>query len=166
MTQNGYEQQITAVSSSFTTTGSASSVSVVLPTTAGYSWNVYLDTATSPAHLGASSSGPNSGPLAGQAVNLAGGSTAIITAVGSARIPPANPATGVTVFPTFIFGESAYGQVMLDDPKFTYLDKADKSDQLNQLRVVGWKVMYGTLLQNQNFFMRIESSSAFSASFG
>ena len=37
---------------------------------------------------------------------------------------------------------------------------------LNQLRVVGWKVFYGTIIENQQFFARIESTSAFSASFG
>jgi len=32
--------------------------------------------------------------------------------------------------------------------------------------VVGWKVMYGTIILNQQFFMRLESTSAFSATFG
>lgn len=166
VTQNGYETRVGAVSGAISVTGSAASISVTTPNVAGYTWNVYLDTVTSPAHLGQTSGGPNSGPLAGQAVQLAGNTTYVITSVGSARVPPAAPAAGVTVFPTFIFGKSAYGQVMLDDPKFTYLQTADKSDPLNQLRVVGWKCMYGTILLNQNFFMRIESSSAFSASFG
>jgi N4-gp56 family major capsid protein len=48
----------------------------------------------------------------------------------------------------------------------TYLKEADKSDPLNQLRVVGWKAYYGTLIENQQFFMRIESASAFNATFG
>ena len=60
----------------------------------------------------------------------------------------------------------AYGQVMLDDVKFTYLTGADKSDPINQLRVVGWKCFYGPLIQNVQFAMRIESTSAFSATFG
>jgi hypothetical protein len=46
------------------------------------------------------------------------------------------------------------------------LKTADKSDPLNQLRVIGWKVFYGTLIQQQLFFMRIESCSAFSSTFG
>ena len=70
------------------------------------------------------------------------------------------------MYPTFVFGRGAYGQVVLDEIKYTYLDKADKSDPLNQLRVVGWKCMYGTILLNVQFFMRIESTSAFSATFG
>jgi hypothetical protein len=56
--------------------------------------------------------------------------------------------------------------VVLDEIKYTYLDKADKSDPHNQLRVVGWKVMYGTILLNTLFYGRIESTSAFSSSFG
>jgi hypothetical protein len=50
--------------------------------------------------------------------------------------------------------------------QFTYLKAADKSDPLNQLRVIGWKCFYGMLIQNQQFFMRIESTSNFSATFG
>ncbi len=81
-------------------------------------------------------------------------------------MPPAAPATGVTVYPTFIFGRGAYAQVVLDNVKFTYLKEADKSDALNQLRVLGWKNFYGTLIQNSQFFMRIESTSAFNLTFG
>jgi hypothetical protein len=166
VTQNGYEQRVGIVSAGISVTGPNGSISVTTPNVAGFTWNVYLSTSTSPANLGATSGGPNSGPLAGQAVQLNGNTTYVITNVGSARVPPAAPAAGVSVFPTFIIGKSAYGQVMLDDPKFSYLSGGDKSDPLNQLRVVGWKVMYGTILLNQNFFMRIESSSAFSATFG
>ena len=55
--------------------------------------------------------------------------------------------------------------VMLDDVTYTYLKDADKSDPLNQLRVVGYKLYYGTLLSNVQFFARIESVSGNSASF-
>ena len=164
--QNGYEQRIYQVSGGISVTGPNGSISVTVPTLAGYTFNVYVGTSTSPTNLGLSTSGPTSGPLAGNAVQVASGSTIVITGTGASRTPPAAPATGVTVFPTFIIGKNAYGQVMLDDPKFTYLKTADKSDPLNQLRIVGWKCMYGTLIENQNFFMRIESSSNFSASFG
>ena len=95
-----------------------------------------------------------------------GGQTVTITGLGVSQIPPAAPGTGVTVYPNFIFGRGAYGQVMLDDTKFTYLKEADKSDPLNQLRVVGWKTFYGTIFLNQQFMMRIESTSAFNATFG
>jgi hypothetical protein len=102
---------------------------------------------------------PNTGPLAG-------GTTVTITGIGAFQVPPAVPGTGVTVYPNFIFGRGSYGQVMLDDVKFTYLKDADKSDPINQLRVVGWKCFYGTLIQNVQFAMRIESTSAFNSTFG
>ena len=110
--------------------------------------------------------GPSVGPYAGQATQLAPGQTVTITDIGVAQIPPAAPNTGITVYPTFIFGRGSYGQVQLDSTKFTYLKDADKSDILNQLRIVGWKTYYGTLIQNNLFFMRIESTSAFSITFG
>ena len=166
--QNGYEQRIYQASTGVVISGGSGNGSITLttPTLAGYTFNVYCDTVAAPVHLGLSASGPTSGSLAGQAVQVAGTTAVTITGVGAARTPPAAPATGVTVFPTFVFGKGAYGQVMLDDAKFTYLKTADKSDPLNQLRVVGWKVMYGTIILNQQFFMRIESTSAFSSTFG
>lgn len=168
-TQNQYESQIYQLSGNIAVTGPNGSISVNLPSLAGYTFNVYItNTATSatPVNLGLTASGPTSGPLQGQAVQLTGGTTVVITGTGSAQVPPAAPATGVTVYPSFIFGRGAYGQVKLDDVKFTYLKEADKSDPLNQLRVVGWKCFYGTLISNQNFFMRIESASSFNSTFG
>ena len=140
-----------------------------MPSTTGYTYSVYLTAAggTQPIQLGLSTSGPVTGPLAGQATQLPAGATVIITGPGVYAIPPAAPATATgSVYPTFIFGRGAYAQVKLDGIKTTYLKEADKSDPLNQLRVVGWKTMYGTLIKNQNFFLRIESTSAFNATFG
>ena len=165
-TQNQFESQLYQVSSSMSVTGPNGSISVTLPSTAGYTYNVYVGTANTTLNLGLTTSGPTVGPQAGQAVQLAAGATVVITGVGAAQTPPAVPGTGFTVYPTYIIGRGAYGQVMLDDARFTYLKEADKSDPLNQLRVVGWKCFYGTLIQNQQFFMRIESLSAFSSTFG
>ena len=165
-TQNQYESYIAQVSTSISVTGPNGSISVVTPNVAGYTFNVYVGTTTSPANLGVSASGPTTGPLAGQAVQLPANTTVVITGTGLAQTPPPAPATGITVYPSFIFGRGAYGQVVLDDIKYTYLDKADKSDPHNQLRVVGWKVMYGTIILNNLFFCRIESTSAFSTTFG
>jgi len=143
-------------------------ISVVLPALAGYTFNVYVSAAgsTTPVNLGLSTAGPTTGPMQGQATQLAPGTTVTITGPGAAQVPPAAPATGITVYPTFIFGRGAYGQVVLDDVKFSYLKDADKSDPINQLRIVGWKAMYGTLISNQQFAMRIESTSAFNLNFG
>jgi N4-gp56 family major capsid protein len=100
--------------------------------------------------------------MAGQATQLASGSTVVITGVGASQVPPAAPATGVSVYPTFVFGENAYGAVELDSAKFEYLKEADKSDPHNQLRLISWKIFYGMMILNQAFMMRIETGSAFS----
>lgn len=165
-TQNQYESQIYQVSAGTAVVGPNGSVQVTLPTLSGYTFNVYIGTSNAPVNLGLSPQGPSVGPLQGQAVQLSGGQVVTITGLGAFQIPPAAPATGVTVYPNYIFGRGAYGQVMLDDVKFTYLKDADKSDPINQLRVVGWKCFYGTLIQNVQFAMRIESTSAFNSTFG
>jgi len=165
-TQNQYESRIYQVSGSVSVTGPNGSISVVLPALTGFTFNVYVGTTTSPSNLGLCAAGPTQGPLAGQATQLAPNQTVVITGTGVAQTPPAAPATGLTVYPTFIIGRGAYGQVVLDNAKFSYLKDADKSDPLNQLRVIGWKVFYGTLIENQQFFARIESVSAYSATFG
>lgn len=159
--QTSVEQRIYQVSAVVTTTGSTSSISVVLPTLANYVFNVYIGTSTSPTNLGLTASGPSVGSFAGQATQLASGATVVITGIGAAQTPPAAPATGVYVFPTFIIGRNAYGQVLLENKQFYYLKDADKSDPLNQTRVVGWKVFYGSIITNQSFMTRIEASSQF-----
>jgi len=156
------EQQIYQVSGSISVTGPTGSISVVLPTKPGYVFNVYIGTTSSPANLGLSASGPTTGPLAGQATQLPSGATVIITGIGAAQTPPAAPATGVTVFPTIYIGNHSYGQVILENPEFIYLTGPDKSDPLNQTRVVSWKMFYGSIILNQAYFARVESSSAFS----
>lgn len=160
--QSSVEQKIYQVSSSVSVTGPTGSIAVTLPTLPGYIFNIYIGTSTSPTNLGVCLAGPSSGPLAGQAVQLQGGTTAIITAVGAAQTPPAAPATGVNVFPTIFIGMDAYGQVMLDDVKYSYLSNPDKSDPQNQTRVVAWKMMYGTIILNNAYMARVESGSAFS----
>jgi len=169
-TQNQYESQIWTVTASTAITGPNGSIALTTPNTAGFTYNVYitgpnLQTQT-PVNLGVSAQGPVTGPFAGQAIQLPPNTLVTITAIGTPQVPPAAPGSGITVYPTFIFGRGAYGQLKLDDVRFTYLKDADKSDPLNQLRVVGWKVFYGTLIENQQFFMRIESTSAFSVTFG
>lgn len=165
-TQNQYESRIYQVSAGIAVTGPNGSVSVTLPNLAGFTFNVYIGLTTSPANLGLCAAGPTTGPLAGQATQLAGNQSVIITGTGVAQTPPAAPATGVTVYPTFVIGRGAYGQVVLDDVKFSYLPGADKSDPLNQKRIVGWKCFYGTIILNQTFFARIESSVSTTGTFG
>ena len=165
-TQNQYESQIYQVSGALNVPALGGSIDVTLPANPGFTYSVYIGLTASPVNLGVTTAGPAVGPYAGQATQLAPGQTVTITNIGLAQTPPAAPLTGLTVYPTFIFGRGSYGQVQLDGTRFTYLKEADKSDPLNQLRIVGWKTYYGTLIQNNLFYMRIESTSAFSITFG
>jgi N4-gp56 family major capsid protein len=163
--QTNVEQQIYQASAQVAVVGPNASIQVTLPVLANYVFSVYIGTTAAPANLGLSASGPVTGPLAGNAVTLAGNQTVTITGIGTAQVPPAAPATGVTVVPTFWLGRDAYGQVLLDNVKYTYLSEADKSDPLNQIRVAGWKGMYGTIILNQAFFARTEAGTAFTGSY-
>jgi hypothetical protein len=164
--QNQYESRIHQVSGNISVTGPTGSISVTTPNVPGFTFNVYIGTTSSPGNLGLSASGPTSGPMQGQAVQLPANTVVIITGIGLAQSPPAAPATGITVYPTFVFGKGAYAQVVLDEVEIIWNDKPDKGDPLNQLRVIGWKCLYGTLLKNNAFMMRIESVSAFNTTFG
>ena len=164
-TQNQYESQIYQTQTVAVTTGG---FSLTTPNVAGYTYSVYLGSPagnTSPANIGLSASGPNSGPMAGQAVQLPANTLATITGVGLTQVPPPAPANGVQAYPTFVFGRGAYAQVTLKDVEWTGLFTADKSDALNQQRVVGWKAFYGTLLKNVQFAAIIWSTATNSGAF-
>jgi N4-gp56 family major capsid protein len=160
--QTSVEQNIYQVSAATAAVvGTNGSVSVTLPNLPNYVFNVYIGTTAAPTNLGLSALGPTVGAMAGQAVQLAGNQTVVITGIGASQTPPAAPATGVTVFPTIFIGNHSYGQVLLENPEFHYLTGADKSDPNNQLRIVSWKLFYGSIILNQAFLARVESSSAF-----
>jgi N4-gp56 family major capsid protein len=165
--QTSVEQQIYQVSNAISVTGPTGSISVVLPQLAGYVFNIYIGTSATPSNL-ATAIGlgvPATGPLAGQATQLLPNQTVTLTGIGVAQTPPAAPATGVSVFPTIYIGNHSYGQVLLENPEFHYLTGPDKSDPLNQTRVVSWKVFYGSIILNQAFLARVEAGSAFSTTF-
>jgi N4-gp56 family major capsid protein len=163
--QTQYETVIYAADGGTAVTGPNGSIDITVPATAGYTYNVYIGTTSSPVNLGVSTAGPTSGPLAGQATQIAPGATITITDIGVSQVPPAPVADGVTVYPTYILGRGAYGQIELKGVQHTYLDEPDKSDPLNQLLTAGWKVFYGSLILNNTFMARVESGSAFPSSF-
>lgn len=164
--QNQYESRIYQVSTGQSVTGPTGSITVTTPNIAGYTFNAYIGTSASPTNVALSASGPTSGPMTGQAVQLPANTAVVLTAVGLAQTPPAAPTTGVTVYPTFIFGEGAFGVVELSDVEHFYLNKAEKVDPQNQLRIISWKAYLGAMLLNTQFMARIESTSAFSATYG
>ena len=163
-TQNQYESYVAQVSTTITLLANGS-MTLTTPSTAGYTYNVYVGTTTSPTNLGLSSQGPTSGPMQGQAVQLPPSTVVTITGVGIFQVPPAAPATGVSVYPTYIIGKGYFANVKLKDVEVFWLDKPDKVDIANQLRIISWKAFWGECIKNQLFGARIESASAFSASF-
>lgn len=165
-TQNQYESLIYVVSAAISVTGPSGSITFTTPSTAGFTWNAYIGTTTSPTNLATSPQGPTQGPLTGQAVQLPGNTAITLTAIGAAQTPPAPAPAGIPVYPTFFFGRGAYGIVTLDQVRTSFLTEADKSDPLNQLRVLGWKVLYGTILLNNTFMLRTEATSAYSSTLG
>lgn len=172
----GYERIIHQSSGNISmTSGQAMSVTLPAATVAGYTFNCYLSAAagTTPSTLALCATGPTTGAFAGYATQLPGSTTVTLTGPGPtvaslqasatpSLIAPLPPATGVTVYPSFFIAKGAYGQVTLDSAHFEYLKDADKSDPHNQLRVISWKIFYGTMILNQAFFLRFESGSNYS----
>jgi hypothetical protein len=167
-TQNNYESRIYQVSSSISVTGPNGSITLTTPNISGFTFNVYVGTTSSPSNLGMSVSGPSSGAMAGQAVQLPPNTAITITATGLAQTPPAAPATGVTVYPVYIFGEDAFGVIELEGGgvDWSYLNQAEKADPNNQLRIVAWKTWQGAMILNSQFCAKIECASAFGPTFG
>jgi N4-gp56 family major capsid protein len=160
------ESQIYAVSAGTAVTGPTGSVTITMPATTGFTYSVYIGTTTSPTNLALSASGPTSGLYAGQATQLAPGAVVVLTGTGLFQPPPAAPAAGVTVYPTLVFGSEYWACLELEDVTWTSLFEADKSDPLNQLRIVGYKFFQGFIITNQQFGARIESSVSNSGAFG
>ena len=167
--QKQYETVIYQIDGGTSTGSGGNSLTITVPSTAGYVYSVYVGTSnTALTNLGATNSllAPSTGPYAGVATQLPPGTTVTLTGLANAQTPPAAPGTGLTIFPTFVIGRDYYTMIDLDGTKMTYLTTADKSDPLNQLRVIGWKKFFGMMLSNQQFGSRIESVSAFTATFG
>jgi len=63
----------------------------------------------------------------------------------------------------FVFGRECVGTIKLAGsnsplkPQLIYNDKADKSDPLNQFRIVGWKAYYASMVLNAKFGVLIKS---------
>jgi N4-gp56 family major capsid protein len=166
---NQYESYICQVDSAVTTSGTQNAITYVLPSTPGYLYSVYIGTSAagiSSLALTSSTAAPQSGPYTGVATQIAPGTTILLTGIGPQQVPPQAPATGLSVYPTFVFGRDYYSMISLSGLEMFYLKNADKADILNQKRVIGWKKFWGMVITNQQFGARIEGVSNFTATFG
>lgn len=164
--QNFYESQIYQLSTDISVT--TGGISLTTPNTPGFTYAVYVGVGSgaSPTNLGLTTAGPTTGPYQGQAINLPPNTAVTITGLGLVQIPPAAPATGLTVFRTFVFGRNAFACLKLKSVEWNRLYTADKSDPHNQLRVIGWKYFEGWTILNQQFLAGIESVASNTGAFG
>jgi N4-gp56 family major capsid protein len=81
-------------------------------------------------------------------------------------IPPAAPTSGITVYPVFIFGQEAFASLKLEGVQWLRPTGADKADQLDLMRVIGWKVMEGWTILDQRKMARIECAASNNGAFG
>ncbi|RJQ38849.1 MAG: N4-gp56 family major capsid protein [Dehalococcoidia bacterium] len=163
-----FESEIHQAESGVAVTGPNGSINVTLPAAPGFTYNIYISApgGSTTNNLATSPQGPLSGTYLGQATRLQGGQTVTLTGIGLAQVPPAAPATGITVYPTYFIGKGAYAQVVLDDVRVKVLAEPDKSDAHNQLRVIAWKVFYAMFLKQPQFLVRLESVSSNAGVFG
>jgi hypothetical protein len=166
--QNFYESRIYQLSNDISVT--TGGITVTVPSTAGFTYAIYVGVGTGaqPVNLGltANAAAPTSGPYSGHAIQLPPGTVCVVTGLGLYQIPPSAPATGVTVYRTYVFGQEAFATLKLDNVQWFKLSDADKSDPLNQLRSWGYKFMEGWVVLNQRFVAAMESTASSTGAFG
>lgn len=126
-------------------------VRVTAPSTAGYTYNIYVGTASGTTYLVTTGVAPS-------------GTYDIAAAPGAGTTNPPLAATGVTVHVSWVMGKEAFTSVELDGMSLqTYVTPRGPSDSdpLAQRRKIGWKLMFKAVINNQNFMRRIESGSAY-----
>ena len=160
-----YESRIYQLSADVSVT--TGGITLTTPSTPGFTYAVYVGvgSAAAPQNLGLTTSGPSVGPYQGQAIQIPPSTSVTITGLGLTQLPPAAPATGVTVYPTFIFGQKAFACLKLEGVQWLRPSGADKSDQLDQLRVIGYKFMEGWTILDQRFMARIETTASNTGAF-
>ena len=154
-----YERRISIESANIAVTGATGIITVVLPSSTNYTYDLYMrdDTASAVSYLVAGAS------------RLAAGSTFIITTEPSSgpSVPAAvGNSAGDEVFVSFIFGEDAFFTVELSGMSTqSYITPKgpEWSNPLDQGRKVGSKVCWKCGILDPNFYCRIESNSRYSA---
>ena len=155
-----YESRIYQLSTDVSVT--TGGITLTMPSTPGFTYAVYVGVGSGalPTNLGLTTSGPTSGSFQGQAIEIAPSTVVTITGLGAAMIPPPAPATGVTVYPVYIFGREAFASLELENVQWLRPTGPDKADQLDQLRVIGYKFMEGWTILDQRKMARIECAAS------
>jgi len=147
----GFETIISQQTSSTTGAGATNKLTITMPATAGYTYNVYAGTVSGTLFLSSSGNAPSA-------------VVDILTVPVAGQLAPAPPATGVVVHITWVFGQEAFSVVELDGMSlqtYTTPKGSTDSDPLQQRRKVGWKMAFKSVICNNSYFRRVESGSAF-----
>ncbi len=152
----GFEEDIALeTSQAVAGSGSDDTITVALPSTVGYVYNVYAGVAAA--------SGDSSLYL--QSENAVAGATVTITAISTSGVnPPKTPAASITVHPLYVFAANAVDAVTLKGSEMTGTitpQGATDSDPLAQRRKVGTKYMAKSGIRNTFATKRIELVSNF-----
>lgn len=154
----GFEEAI-SIPHTITTGGATSLITITVPSTAGFVYNIYFDT------NGAGGSTTDAG-LSLVASNIAAGAATAISAVPVAGTTPPNNILATNgpaaVYPVFVFAEAAVGWVGFYKPKFLITSAAaEKVDPLAQFRTVGYKFFGKSVIKDQTRLLRLEVASTF-----
>lgn len=148
--KRGFEEAISIVHQTATAAANGT-LTFVMPSTAGYVYNVYFDKTS------ASSTDAGLGLVAS---NIAASGTAAVTAVAgaSAAQPPQNIADTVSlVHPAFIVGQGALAWVGFYNTKVLLSPAtATKDDPLAQRRTIGYKYYGKAVIKDQTRMLRLE----------
>lgn len=131
------------------TGASDEAIAFTMPSTAGYTYNVYAGADAGILYLHSSQNAPSS-------------TVTILAIPSSGNVAPAQPASGVVVHFGWILGKEAFAVPELMSLQ-TYLtpDAASDSDPLAQRRKAGWKVMFKPVICNETFIERLEVASRY-----
>lgn len=150
-----YERRISQNSASVAVTGPTGSIAVALPTSLNYLYDVYATTA-------------GGTTLYKVASRQTGATTYTFSTVpaGTETTKPVAPPSGTESFVAWVFGQDAFGRVELSGMSLqSYITPpgASYSNPLAQGRKVGSKIMWKSFIQDNDFFVRLEFTSSFSA---
>lgn len=155
--QRGFEEDISIIhTQAGGGAGNDESKTFVFPSTAGYLYQLYFDSAggsTTDALL----------KLVQQ--NIEPGATVVVTAVQATGVAPPG-STNVTgpvdsIYPMYILGAECLMWTGLQNLQVITTNTPDKTDPLNQYTTIGFKFMAKAAIMNQLFMMRVELASAF-----
>ncbi len=148
-----YERKISQTSAAITVALVSDNVDVTVPSSSNYTYDVYSDDGAAGSMLLFSS-------------RNAASATVSVTGIGTGSAAPSAPANGREVFVAWIFGVDAFGRVELNGMSLqSYITPAGASfsNPLAQGRKIGSKIMWKSFIIDNNYFVRLESSSTYSA---